>query len=81
MCDVEKTMKKYRSAIQEEWFSVMRIKYNTDDEGVRKIMRERQKQSMASTKRQDKPHRGGFNDPQVARTAGEKGRRVRWSQD
>jgi hypothetical protein len=49
-------MAEYRSEIQAAWFAEMRTKYNTDDDGVRQIMRDRQKQSMAVPGR--KP--GGF---------------------
>jgi hypothetical protein len=69
----------YKSAIQAAWFEEMRRKYQTDDAGVREIMKARQKQSMASPKRKEKPHVGGFNLPGVAKQAGERGRQTRYS--
>jgi len=47
----------------------MMAKHNTDEAGVRQIMADRQKQSMASPKRKEHPHRGGFNVPGVAKEA------------
>lgn len=74
-------MTEYRSDIQKAWYAEMRAKYNTNDDGVRKIMRDRQKKSMASPKRLGKPHRGGFSNPELARAAGMKGRKTRWAKD
>lgn len=73
-------MAEYRSEMQKAWFAEMRAKFDTDDEGVREIMRQRQKQSMNSPKRKEKPHRGGFSNPERARAAGAKGRQSRYGQ-
>jgi hypothetical protein len=72
-------MEEYKSDIQAAWYAAMREKYGTDDDGVRQIMADRQKQSMASPKRKEKPHVGGFNLPGVAKQAGELGRKTRYS--
>ena len=47
--------------MKKAWMEMMKSKYDTDEEGVRKIMAERQEQSMASPKRKGKPHKAGLN--------------------
>ncbi len=74
-------MAEYKSAIQEAWYGAMREKYNTDDDGVREIMKQRQKKSMDSPKRKNKPHVGGFNMPGIAKKAGERGRKTRYGDE
>jgi len=46
--------------IKTAWMEMMKAKYDTDEEGVRAIMAERQRKSMASPKRA-KGHKAGFN--------------------
>ena len=55
--------------MKKAWYEMMRTKYNTDDDGVRAIMAERQKKSMASPKRAGKPHKAGFNSMDAKRRA------------
>ena len=50
-----------KNDMRQAWYAMMRTKYNTDDDGVRAIMAERQRKSMASPKRKGKKHVGGFN--------------------
>lgn len=56
-----------KSEISNAWFKVMAEKYSTDEEGVREIMRSRQKKSMQSPKRKQPGHHGGFQSMDKAR--------------
>lgn len=49
------------SEMKQAWMAMMCQKYGTDEAGVRAIMSQRQAKSMASPKRQQKPHRAGFS--------------------
>lgn len=46
--------------LKDAWWAMMRDKYETDNDGVRAIMAERQRKSMKSPKRAF-GHRAGFN--------------------
>lgn len=69
-------MTQYNS-LSEAWYAKMRERYQTDDEGVREIMRQRQLKSMEARKQSGKKHRGGFSNPEVAKKASRLGVQAR----
>lgn len=68
--------------MNEHFVKMMMERHNTNEAGVRRIMRERGKKGPqareARLKAEGRKHVGGFSDPEFARQAGEKGRAVRF---
>lgn len=59
-----------------KWWATM-IDQHGSVEAVKDFMRAAQQKSMLNPNRQKGRHRGGFNDPEVARRAGQKSKRTK----
>lgn len=63
---------------KKKWLESMMERFNTSEEGVREIMRERQRKSIEARRLKGAPHRGGFSNKDLAKQAGRKGLDSRW---